>query len=149
MALEGLGIAANVFAVVDMSAKVIGWCAQYAQDVSHAKEDKKRLSEEVTRLNLASVNVRELLRGPHGSRLKASQALFLATVHGQSQLRHIETRLAGQRGQNTTSFKALKWPFQSKDLQLILQDLQRYTKAIYSALEADQTLVPIFRLSWV
>ncbi|KAJ3469714.1 hypothetical protein MRS44_003779 [Fusarium solani] len=141
MALEGLGIAANVFAVVDMSAKVIGWCAQYAQDVSHAKEDKKRLSEEVTRLNLASVNVRELLRGPHGSRLKASQALFLATVHGQSQLRHIETRLAGQRGQNTTSFKALKWPFQSKDLQLILQDLQRCTKAIYSALEADQTSI--------
>lgn len=141
MALEGLGIAANVFAVVDISAKVIDWCVRYAQNVSHAKEDKKRLAEEVTRLNLASVNVRELLRGPHGSRLKASHALYLATVNSQSQLRRIESQLADGSGQSKATFEALKWPFKSKDLQSVIQDLQRCTEAIYSALEVDQTLV--------
>ncbi|KAH7190134.1 hypothetical protein DER44DRAFT_117701 [Fusarium oxysporum] len=141
MALESLGIAANVFAVVDMSAKVVGWCAQYAQDVSRAKEDKKRLADEIARLNLASVNVRELLRGPHGSRLKTSYALYLATIDSQSQLRRIERLLADGRGQSRASFEVLIWPFKSKDLQPVIQDLQRCTNAIYSALEADQTSI--------
>ncbi|KAH7202690.1 uncharacterized protein BKA55DRAFT_600552 [Fusarium redolens] len=112
MALEGLGIAANVLGVVDISAKVIDWCVRYAQDVLHAKEDKKRLVDEVTRLNLASVNACELLRGPHGLRLKASYALYLAT-----------RQLARGSGQAKIGFEALKWPFKSKDVHLILLDV--------------------------
>ncbi|KAM0348445.1 hypothetical protein ACHAP4_010960 [Fusarium culmorum] len=120
---EALGVASSVIAVVDLSAKVISWCVQYAQDVSHAKEDKKRLAEELTRLNLASVNTRNLLDGPHGSRLKASHALLLATVDSQSQLKRIERQLAERNGQGKVSFKALKWPFKSKDVHSILLDI--------------------------
>jgi hypothetical protein len=138
---EALGVASSVIAVVDLSAKVINWCVRYAQDVSHAKEDKKRLAEEVTRLNLALVNARDLLDGSHGSRLKASRALYLATVNSQSQLRRIESRLVGGSRLGKVSFEALKWPFKSKDLQSVFLDLGRCTKAIYSALEVDQTLV--------
>lgn len=58
MALEGLGVAANVFAVVDMSVKVIDWCARYARDVSSAKEDKTRLMNELTYAAKSSVNER-------------------------------------------------------------------------------------------
>ncbi|KAI3571439.1 hypothetical protein IWW34DRAFT_291909 [Fusarium oxysporum f. sp. albedinis] len=138
---EALGIASSVIAVVDLSAKVISWCVRYAQDVSHAKEDKKRLAEEVTRLHLASVNARHLLRGPHGSRLKASHALYLAAVNSQSQLRRIESQLVEGSGQAKINFEALKWPFKSKDVQSVIQDLDRCTKAIYSALEVDQTSI--------
>ncbi|EXL39066.1 hypothetical protein FOCG_18314 [Fusarium oxysporum f. sp. radicis-lycopersici 26381] len=138
---EALGIASSVIAVVDLSAKVISWCVRYAQDVSHAKEDKKRLAEEVTRLNLASVNARQLLRGPHSSRLKASHALYLATVNSQSQLRRIESQLVEGSGQAKINFEALEWPFKSKDVQSVIQDLDRCTKAIYSALEVDQTSI--------
>ncbi|KAG7410105.1 Vegetative incompatibility protein HET-E-1 [Fusarium oxysporum f. sp. raphani] len=138
---EALGIASSVIAVVDLSAKVISWCVRYAQDVSHAKEDKKRLAEEVTRLHLASVNARHLLRGPHGSRLKTSHALYLAAVNSQSQLRRIESQLVEGSGQAKINFEALKWPFKSKDVQSVIQDLDRCTKAIYSALEVDQTSI--------
>jgi hypothetical protein len=58
---EALGMASSVIAVVDLSAKVINSCVRYAQDVSHASEDKKRLAEEVTRLNLALMNARDLV----------------------------------------------------------------------------------------
>jgi hypothetical protein len=142
---EALGIASSVIAVIDLSAKVIKSCVRYAQDVSHAKEDKKRLAEEVTRLHLASVNARHLLRGPHGSRLKASHALYLAAVNSQSQLRRIESQLVEGSGQAKINFEALKWPFKSKDVQSVIQDLDRCTKAIYSALEVDQTLVLLSR----
>ncbi|KAM5527628.1 vegetative incompatibility protein HET-E-1 [Fusarium oxysporum f. sp. phaseoli] len=138
---EALGITSSVIAVVELSAKVINWCVRYAQDVSHAKEEKKRLVDEVTRLNLASVNARELLCGPHGSRLKASHALYLATVNGQSQLRRIASQLAEGSDQGNISFEALKWPFKSNDLQTVIQDLHRCTEAIYSALEVDQTSI--------
>ncbi|KAK6706721.1 hypothetical protein SNK05_010600 [Fusarium graminearum] len=138
---EALGVASSVIAVVDLSAKVINWCVQYAKDVSHAKEDKKRLAEELTRLNLASVNACNLLNGPHGSRLKASHVLYLATVDSQSQLKRIEGQLAERGGQGKVSFEALKWPFKSKDVQSVIQDLDRCTKAIYSALEVDQTSI--------
>ncbi|KAH7142366.1 hypothetical protein DER46DRAFT_581782 [Fusarium sp. MPI-SDFR-AT-0072] len=138
---EALGVASSVIAVVDLSAKVINWCVRYAQDVSHAKDDKKRLAEEVTRLNLASVNARNLLDGPHGLRLKASHALYLATVNSQSQLRRIESRLIGGSGQANINIEALKWPFKSKDIQSVIQDVHRCTKAIYSALEVDQTSI--------
>ncbi|KAH7230893.1 vegetative incompatibility protein HET-E-1, partial [Fusarium tricinctum] len=138
---DALGIASSVIAVVDLSAKVINWCVRYAQDVSHASEDKKRLAEEVTRLNLALVNARDLLDGPHGSRLKASRALYLATVNSQSQLRRIENRLDGGSRQGNISFEALKWPFKSKDVQSVVQDVHQCTEAIYSALEVDQTSI--------
>ncbi|PCD20318.1 hypothetical protein AU210_016185 [Fusarium oxysporum f. sp. radicis-cucumerinum] len=138
---DALGVASGVIAVVDLSAKIIKWCVQYAHDVSHAEEDKKRLADEIARLNLASVNACELLHGPHGSRLKASHALYLATVNSQSQLRHIESQLAEGSGQAKTGFEALKWPFKNKDLQSVIQGLQRCTEAIYSALEVDQTSI--------
>ncbi|TVY63976.1 Vegetative incompatibility protein HET-E-1 [Fusarium oxysporum f. sp. cubense] len=138
---EALGVASSVIAVVDLSAKVINWCIRYAQDVSHAKDDKKRLAEEVTRLNLASVNARNLLDGPHGSRLKASHALYLATVNSQSQLRRVESRLIGGSGRANINIEALKWPFKSKDIQSVIQDVHRCIKAIYSALEVDQTSI--------
>ncbi|KAK7582831.1 hypothetical protein V3481_012129 [Fusarium oxysporum f. sp. vasinfectum] len=138
---EALGVASSVIAVVDLSAKVISWCVRYAQDVSHAKEDKKRLAEELTRLNLASVNARNLLDGPHGSKLKTSHALLLATVDSQSQLKRIERQLAERNGQGKVSFEALKWPFKSKDVQSVIQDLDRCTKAIYLALGVDQTSI--------
>ncbi|KAM0360987.1 hypothetical protein ACHAPK_011826, partial [Fusarium culmorum] len=138
---EALGVASSVIAVVDLSAKVISWCVRYAQDVSHAKEDKKRLAEELTRLNLASVNARNLLDGPHGSKLKASHALYLATVRSQSQLKRIEKQLAERNGQCKASFEALKWPFKSKDVLSVIQDIHQCTEAIYSALEVDQTSI--------
>ncbi|GKU16752.1 unnamed protein product, partial [Fusarium langsethiae] len=144
---EALGVASGVIAVVDMSAKVVNWCVRYAQDVSHAKEDKTRLVEEVTRLNLASVNARNLLDGPGGSKLKASHALLLATDKSRPQLQRIESQLAAGTGQGKGRLEALRWPFKSKDVQVAIQDIRQCTEAIYSALEIDQTLVFLLQLT--
>ncbi|KAI7771119.1 hypothetical protein LZL87_013446 [Fusarium oxysporum] len=141
MALEGIGIAANIIAVVDLSAKVIGWCARYAQDVKHAKEDKARLSREVTRLHLELQNARDLLNGTQSLRLKASHAVFLATADSESQLRYLEKSLAFSQQSGKIRLDALKWPFQSKEVDVIAQALRRCTKAIHSALQIDQTSI--------
>ncbi|KAH7134334.1 WD40-repeat-containing domain protein [Dactylonectria macrodidyma] len=100
MVMEAVGVVANVIALVDLSAKLVGWCAQYAQDVKHAKHDKARLSQEATHLNLVSEKAM--------SRSKAT-------------------------------FEVLKWPFQSKEAEKVIQDLNRCTEAISSALQIVQT----------
>ncbi|KAJ9419620.1 hypothetical protein QL093DRAFT_1456893 [Fusarium oxysporum] len=108
--MEGLGVAANIIAVVDLSVKVIGWCAQYAQDIKNAENDKARLSQEVTHLNVASQNARDLLEGSQSTRLKASKALSLAVEESKSQLLQLEELLSAGRETRVsgrTSFHAL------------------------------------------
>ncbi|KAH6988808.1 vegetative incompatibility protein HET-E-1, partial [Ilyonectria sp. MPI-CAGE-AT-0026] len=142
--MDGLSVAANVIAVVELSANVIRHCVQYAQDIKHAKDDKARLSQEVTRLHLALKNADDLLNGPQGARLKCSRALSVATGNSEAQLRRLDELLAF--GQMTKSGKnaglgAMKWPFQSKEVETLIQGLQRCTEAISSALQVDQTAI--------
>lgn len=79
---------------MDLSAKVIGWCARYAQYVKNAKEDKARLSREVTCLHLELQNARDLLSRMQSLKLKASHAVFLETADSESQLRYLKKSLA-------------------------------------------------------
>ncbi|CAH0019226.1 unnamed protein product [Clonostachys rhizophaga] len=48
--LEGLGLAANIIAVIDLSAKVISWCSQYSKDVKNARNDIEQPQQETHRL---------------------------------------------------------------------------------------------------
>ncbi|KAL6406364.1 vegetative incompatibility protein HET-E-1 [Ilyonectria robusta] len=142
--MEGLGVAANVIAVVELSVNVIRQCAQYAQDVKHAKDDKARLSQEATHLHLALKNADSLLNSPQGARLKGSRVLFVATGNSEAQLRRLDELLAS--GQTTksgrkASLDAMTWPFQCKEVETLIHGLRRCTEAISSALQVDQTAI--------
>jgi hypothetical protein len=54
--MDGLGVAANAIAVVELSTKIASLCVQYSLAVKHAKADIEHLGEEVN-------SVTELLRG--------------------------------------------------------------------------------------
>ncbi|KAH6988769.1 vegetative incompatibility protein HET-E-1, partial [Ilyonectria sp. MPI-CAGE-AT-0026] len=142
--MDGLSVAANVIAVVELSGNVIRHCVQYAQDVRHAKDDKARLSQEATHLHLALKNADDLLNGPQSARLKGSRALFVATGNSEAQLRLLDELLAS--GQTTksgrkASLDAMKWPFQSKEVETLIHGLRRCTEAISLALQVDQTAI--------
>jgi hypothetical protein len=144
--MEGLGVAANIIAVVDLSAKLVGWCAQYAIDVKNANNNKARLLREVTTLNYISKKAKDLLEGPQSARLQTSTELRLAIVDGESQLKWLEQKLSAGAVPQTTSragFRALKWPFQSKDVERTVQDLGRCIQAISLALQIDQMSVAV------
>ena len=73
--MEGLGVAASVIAVIELSAKVASVCAQYSHKVKHAAEDIDRLQSEVKSLQDLLQNVKNSLGGPNGARLSASLTL--------------------------------------------------------------------------
>lgn len=146
--MEGLGVAASIIAVVDLSAKLVGCCVQYASDVKNSNNDKARLLREVTALNYISQKTMDLLEGAHGTSLRASKELLLAIGDSELRLRRLEGKLSSAMASPTpnSSYLALKWPFQSKEIEDTLRELNRCTRTISLALQIDQTYVPTHSL---
>ncbi|KAG7409417.1 hypothetical protein Forpe1208_v011788 [Fusarium oxysporum f. sp. rapae] len=71
--MEGLGLAANVIAVVDISVKVLQVCSQYAKDVKNAAAEIQQLRQEGASLHDTATKVHTLIQSPQGTKLKASQ----------------------------------------------------------------------------
>lgn len=140
--MDGLSSAASVLAVVDMSAKVASLLFQYYKEVKNAKEDIAQVQLQVNSLKNASESVQQHLKGPEGVKLEASQKLLAALNDGRSQLESLEQRLQPGEGRRKVmsrfGIRALKWPFDSKDIEKTVQDLSTCTQAISLALQADQ-----------
>ncbi|KAH6981484.1 hypothetical protein EDB80DRAFT_626107, partial [Ilyonectria destructans] len=144
MALEALGVVASLLAVVHSSAKVASLCFYYYRDVKNAKDDIDRLQREATNLKKASESVLLLLKGPNGAKLEASQELMVAAKDSLSQLKELEQVLSpgtARKAMSRVGLRALKWPFQNKDVEKIAQDLGRCTHAISLGLQVDNTAV--------
>ncbi|KAK2687692.1 hypothetical protein QWA68_013439 [Fusarium oxysporum] len=91
--MELLGIAANVIAVVEISVKILQVCSQYGQDVTNAKADIAELQQEVETLYSTAKNVKTLIGGPKGAKLKASQDFALRITETLSVLSKVDAKL--------------------------------------------------------
>ena len=138
--MEGLGVAANVIAVVDISFKLAEWCVQYAHDVKNARKDIEKLQREVVNFQVAIGQVRSLIEGPGGQALQASRQLGSAIEDARSTLEELERKLqpsTGQKAMSRVGWRALKWPFSSKAVEETIQHLARSSDNISFALNTD------------
>ncbi|KAH7182382.1 uncharacterized protein B0J16DRAFT_321163 [Fusarium flagelliforme] len=140
-AMEVLGVAANVIAVVDISVKVLQVCSDYAKEAKNAKVEIQELRQEVENLRDTAQKVQQLIESPQGTRLKASQELLgkikeclaiLSDVNGK--LQPSSKHSFWRRG-----FRSLKWPFQSGEVHRIVGRLSRSSISISHILQIDQT----------
>ncbi|KAL6811920.1 vegetative incompatibility protein HET-E-1 [Trichoderma camerunense] len=138
--MEGLG------AAVALTTKIVSLCAEYSSAVKNASHDIQRLRERVGSLETTLKDVSELLKGPHGSRLRTSQKLQDALNSSRSLLGSIattlENKLNGGRRQRTMraiGLRALKWPFESKELENNIAALEQYQSTMAVAIQIDQT----------
>ncbi|EXL39771.1 hypothetical protein FOCG_17623 [Fusarium oxysporum f. sp. radicis-lycopersici 26381] len=141
---EALGVASSVIAVVDLSAKVFSLCSQYSREVKNAKDDIERLREEVATFQAATKKLQILVEGPRGKELSASRKLKSAIEDGLSRLESLQQQLQPSTGRKTMSrfgLRALKWPFESKDVERTIQNLERCRGNISFALNMDQTII--------
>ncbi|KAI0804240.1 hypothetical protein GGR55DRAFT_659124 [Xylaria sp. FL0064] len=145
---EVFGVAASALAVAELSAKIISQCLQYSRAVKHAKDDVERVTKEVRNWEAVMKEIKDLLDSPQGTRLRTSQKLCDALEGGRSRLEGLLDKLTPGKTRQTMTrfgFRALKWPFDSKEVERILQDLARYMQPITTALQLDQT-VAIFAI---
>ncbi|EEU36712.1 uncharacterized protein NECHADRAFT_51778 [Fusarium vanettenii 77-13-4] len=130
--MEGLGVAANVIAVVDLSVKVIAWLSEYAQDVKNSKPERARLLQAATQLNSVSQHVQQLLQSPRGAKLHASRKLAQAMGDGKAQLFWLEGLLS-----NRGRFSSFMWSFQKKKVEEAILELERCTGIVHNVLQVD------------
>ncbi|RYP43887.1 hypothetical protein DL768_009592 [Monosporascus sp. mg162] len=141
---EIFGVAASAITVVELSAKVAALCLQYSKDVKNAGNDIARIHQEVTNLKAASEAVLRLLKSANGIRLQASQELHATLENSSSQLQKLENELTPgipRKAMKRIGFRALKWPFESRDVEQIVQGFGRYTQIVSLALQVDQASV--------
>jgi hypothetical protein len=147
--MEGLGVAASVIAVVDLSAKIAKLCMQYPFEAKGAKRDILRLHNEVKDLGNMVRSVQRLIAGPDGAELSTSEKLLDAVNDCSTQLKTLDIRLGMDKTRKAMSrfrVQALKWPFGSKEVDKVILELERCKATISLALQADQTYVSIHYL---
>lgn len=151
--MEGLGAAANVIAVVELSAKVVSLCLEYSSAVKSAKGDIQRLIDELDTLKITLEDARQLLESPDGGRLRTSQRLRDGLSGCETQLRELERQLKDtlkvgrrQKAMSRFGFRALKWPFESKNVNDVIAIFERQRNTLSTALTIDQTYVITYYL---
>nr|RBQ98910.1 hypothetical protein FVER53263_03204 [Fusarium verticillioides] len=130
--LEGLGIVANVIAVVDLSLKVISWCSKYAKDVKDSSDGRARLLQAAITLHYESEKIRHPLTGKNGSKLKASQKLAHAMGSSEVQLRELESLLSDK-----TNCSSLRWPLRKEKVESAIRNIENATKNLLEVLQID------------
>jgi uncharacterized protein YaaN involved in tellurite resistance len=140
--MAGLEEAANVIAVIELSAKVASACLEYSHAVKNAAKDVDRLQSEVKSLQDVLQNVKQLLDGFNGAKLSASLGLSKEIDGCRSELSALDQRLNPRKSRKAMSrggIRALKWPFESKAVYDIIDRLERRKQSISLALQVDQT----------
>ncbi|KEY71560.1 hypothetical protein S7711_09693 [Stachybotrys chartarum IBT 7711] len=149
--MEGLGVAASVIAVVDLSAKIASICSQYIKGVKNAENDVRRLLQEINNLGAIAGDIDKLLSGSTSARLKSSQKLEAGLQDSLNKLRTLENKLETfkQPGGTTHKIKArfrrtaLKWPFSSQEVEKNVQDIIHYTQILSLALQHDHLAITL------
>ncbi|KAI8628093.1 hypothetical protein F5Y19DRAFT_153220 [Xylariaceae sp. FL1651] len=139
---EVFGVAASALAVVELSAKAAISCLQYSKDVRHAKEDIARVHKEVTNLHTVVEGVQQLLNSPQGAQLSASQTLYDVLEDVRTELKILEYKLYPGKTRKTIrrfGVPALKWPFEKRDVDTMIQVFTQYAQTISLSLQVDQT----------
>ncbi|KAK4075184.1 hypothetical protein Purlil1_12769 [Purpureocillium lilacinum] len=140
--MEGLGVAANIAAILDLAARITSSCLQYSKDVKNAKHDIAKLRRHVLDLQHVAEALHVPLVRPGSEGLRASQQLRNSIRECQSQLQALHKRLGPRTTHEAWSWLGLRsfqWPYQSKELEKIIQDVGRCAQTMNLALQIDQT----------
>ncbi|EXK24528.1 hypothetical protein FOMG_18751 [Fusarium oxysporum f. sp. melonis 26406] len=141
---EAVGLAASVIAIIDLSAKVATLCLQYSTAVGNAKADITRLQNRSDDLGVCLQGAQRLLRGPNNQALATSQKLIDSLDGCRSELIQVQNRLdpgKARQAMRRLGLRALKWPFDSKEVSGIIFNLEHYKQTIMLCLQVDQTTI--------
>ncbi|KAH8776242.1 hypothetical protein F5883DRAFT_544196 [Diaporthe sp. PMI_573] len=139
---EVLGLGVNIATVIDLSAKVAVKCVQYANEVKNARAEISRVQRETLNLKIVAEKTKELLEGDHRASLQACRELSCAIQETTGQLHQLCAELSfPDTAPRLWGLRALQWPFQSKNVERVVQDIARCSQSISETLQIDQTSI--------
>jgi hypothetical protein len=139
---SGIGEAASIIAVVQITAEVVKLCGGYLSDVSDARQEVQQMHSRVSALHNVLEQAQRLLGDSKSNRLPMSTSILGSLNQCMSELQGLRTRLnpgKTQKGMRRLGLRALKWPFPKTEVERILKMLDGYTTTFNVALLTDQT----------
>lgn len=140
-------MAASVIAVVQISGRVFDLCWTYYSNVKDARNDIRRLRNEVTSLQAVLTKVAELADTSGSAKLSMLDLLNQPDGPIQqcrAELEGLVAKLTSGQGKDhvkQTAWRALKWPLSSKEVTKIIMAIARNKDTFNLALAADQACV--------
>ncbi|KAI8710369.1 hypothetical protein NCS52_01581900 [Fusarium sp. LHS14.1] len=141
---EAVGLVASVIAIIDLSAKVAKLCSDYSTAVGNARADITRLQSQLGNLGECLQGARRLLNDPNNQSLATSRKLVDSVDGCTSELVQVQNRLdpgKARKAMRRFGLRALRWPFDSKEVSGIISNLERYCQTIMWCLQIDQTTI--------
>lgn len=142
--MDGVSAAASVLALIEISLKVVSVCADYYSNVQNAKNDIDRVRLEIEAFLDVLRSLHKLAQNPKNADIFASKSLSDSIEQCRLDLQKLQSKLDLGKGRKTMSrlgIRALKWPFESKDIQQVMGALERYKSTFSLNLSVNQTYV--------
>ncbi|KAI1041091.1 hypothetical protein LB505_005896 [Fusarium chuoi] len=141
---EAVGLAASIIAIVELSAKVGKLCVQYSSGAGNARADISRLQTRLKDLNICLEAAQRLLNDPKNTALATSRSLVDSLNACKTELVEVQDRLdpgSARKAMRRFGLRALKWPFESKEISTVISNLEHYKQTITLCLQVDQTTI--------
>ncbi|EMT67651.1 Kinesin light chain [Fusarium odoratissimum] len=141
---EAVGLAASIIAIVELSAKVGKLCVQYSTAAGNARADITRLQNRLKDLNVCLEAAQRLLDDPKNTKLATSRSLVDSLNACETELAEVQDRLhpgSARKAMRRFGLRALKWPFNGKEISTVVSNLEHYKQTITLCLQVDQTTI--------
>jgi hypothetical protein len=139
--MAGIGEAASILGVIQVTAQVVKLCGGYLSEVNDARQDIERLRSKALALQGVLEHAQRIVEDSKSSRLPVSNSVLESLKQCVSDLQLLQTKLdPGKRRKVMKSFglRALKWPFTKMEFEKTVEVLDGYTTTFNTALLADQ-----------
>ncbi|MCJ1437731.1 hypothetical protein MMC27_007118 [Xylographa pallens] len=139
--MDPLSITASIVAVIQISQQLFDLCQTYYKGVKNARNDIKRLRDEVTALSDVLTQISDLADEPGADALATLDIIKGPLQSCGDDLSLLSQRLDPGHGKEMKQFgfRALKWPFSTKEVEKTLAVIDRHKNMFTLALTADQT----------
>ncbi|KAH0543088.1 hypothetical protein FGG08_002602 [Glutinoglossum americanum] len=135
----GLGEAASIIAVIQISERILSLCWKYYSGVRNAEGDVKRLCDKVTALSSILKALQALADDPRATRLPTLDVRQIEQC--LSELEELRGRL--DPGKVRRLGRRFKWPFTKEDVDKKVAILEQHQATFNFALTVDQTALSL------
>ncbi|KAF5576332.1 kinesin light chain [Fusarium pseudoanthophilum] len=141
---EAVGLTASIIAIVELSTKIGKLCVQYSTEAGNARAEISRLENRLTDLNACLEAAQRLLDDPKNTALATARSLVDSLNACKRELSEVQDRLdpgSARKAMRRFGLRALKWPFDSKEISTVVSNLEHYKQTITLSLQVDQTTI--------
>lgn len=118
--MAGIGEAASIVAVVQITAQISKLCGGYLSEVKGAPKDVERLQSKISSLHSVLEKIEQVLMGSKSARLTTSTSVLESLKRCVIDLEELKAKLdAGRRKKpmSRVGLRSLRWPFTRKEVE--------------------------------